>query len=614
MVGTATSSFTVTASPQTQASAATGTEDQPLAVSLQGTDTDGTIASFVIVSLAAHGTLYREAGFTTQLQIGDTIVAAANAATVYFVPEQDWNGATSFQFAAVDDLGAQDANPATADLTIAAVNDAPVVANIIPDQPSAPDAYWSFTIPAGSFTDVDNATLTYTAALANGNPLPGLLSFDAATHTFTGTPPRGFAGALDIKVTVSDGFHSASDNFWFLVPATSASPLDLSQNPDSYHAGNTGETINGLGGSDIITVGLGNDTIDGGLGIDTAVFSGLRSAYTLTRAGNTLTVSGPDGIDMLTKIEKLAFDDVTIPSGLTSAPTDFSADSFGDLLWQNDNGQAHIWSMNSTAIASQLNAGGNPGPSWHVKASGDFNADGMADILWQNDSGQAAIWLMNGSTQVGGGTVGANPGPAWHVKAAADFNGDGKADILWQNDNGQAHIWFMDGTNTVSQQNAGGSPGASWHIIDAADFNGDGKADILWQNDSGQAAIWLMNGSTQVGGGTVGTNPGPAWHIKSAADFNGDGNADILWQHDNGQAHIWFMNGTNITGQVNAGNNNPGPSWHVQDASDINGDGLADIVWQNDNSQAAIWLMNGSSQIGGGTVGANPGTDWHIIA
>ena len=69
-------------------------------------------------------------------------------------------------------------------------------------------------------------------------------------------------------------------------------------------------------------------------------------------------------------------------------------------------------------------------------AKSDFNGDGYADILWQNDNGQAAIWTFNGLTQTGGSTVGGNPGASWHIIAAADFNGDGKSDILWQNDNG----------------------------------------------------------------------------------------------------------------------------------------------------------------------------------
>ena len=56
----------------------------------------------------------------------------------------------------------------------------------------------------------------------------------------------------------------------------------------------------------------GNDTLDGGLGIDTAVFSGLRSAYTITTIDATTIISGPDGTDTLTNIEKAKFNDQTV--------------------------------------------------------------------------------------------------------------------------------------------------------------------------------------------------------------------------------------------------------------------------------------------------------------
>jgi len=53
--------------------------------------------------------------------------------------------------------------------------------------------------------------------------------------------------------------------------------------------------------------------IDGGAGIDTAVFSGLRSSYTLTTlSAHGIRAVGLDGIDTLYNIEKLAFDDQTI--------------------------------------------------------------------------------------------------------------------------------------------------------------------------------------------------------------------------------------------------------------------------------------------------------------
>ena len=77
-------------------------------------------------------------------------------------------------------------------------------------------------------------------------------------------------------------------------------------------AGN--DFIEGFGGDDTLTGGRGDDNIDGGNGSDTAVFAGLRSAYTLTSLVGGMQVIGPDGIDTLTNMEFLKFDDVTIPA------------------------------------------------------------------------------------------------------------------------------------------------------------------------------------------------------------------------------------------------------------------------------------------------------------
>jgi hypothetical protein len=72
------------------------------------------------------------------------------------------------------------------------------------------------------------------------------------------------------------------------------------------------------------------------------------------------------------------------------------------------------------------------------------NFDGVvgSDLLFQNDDGMAGIWTMNGFTALSVGAVGPNapwphsPGPDWHVKGDGDFNDDGRFDILWQNDDG----------------------------------------------------------------------------------------------------------------------------------------------------------------------------------
>jgi hypothetical protein len=61
----------------------------------------------------------------------------------------------------------------------------------------------SLTLPGGTFTDPQGETLTYKAALANGQSLPAWLTFNAATETFTGTAPQG-AQTQSIVVTATD--------------------------------------------------------------------------------------------------------------------------------------------------------------------------------------------------------------------------------------------------------------------------------------------------------------------------------------------------------------------------------------------------------------------------
>ena len=71
----------------------------------------------------------------------------------------------------------------------------------------------SLALPVGTFTDPQGQNLTYRAVLANGQVLPGWLSFNAATDTFSGTAPTT-AQTLSIVVTATDvSGLSATDAF-----------------------------------------------------------------------------------------------------------------------------------------------------------------------------------------------------------------------------------------------------------------------------------------------------------------------------------------------------------------------------------------------------------------
>jgi Ca2+-binding RTX toxin-like protein len=98
--------------------------------------------------------------------------------------------------------------------------------------------------------------------------------------------------------------------------------------------GNGGnDVLSGGAGNDYLSGGPGNDTIDGGAGIDTAAFSGPLASYTIVNNAGTLTITGPDGSDTVTNVEKLSFSDQTInaPGAVTPGQT-LTGTSGNDVL------------------------------------------------------------------------------------------------------------------------------------------------------------------------------------------------------------------------------------------------------------------------------------------
>ena len=111
-------------------------------------------------------------------------------------------------------------------ISVTDANDAPTVANAISDQTIAEDSALSFQFASDVFSDVDAGdSLTYAATLADGSTLPSWLSFDASSRTFSGTPSNGDVGAIDVKVTATDGSSApATDTFTLTVTNTNDAP------------------------------------------------------------------------------------------------------------------------------------------------------------------------------------------------------------------------------------------------------------------------------------------------------------------------------------------------------------------------------------------------------
>ncbi|QNN46213.1 putative Ig domain-containing protein [Thermomonas brevis] len=113
-------------------------------------------------------------------------------------------------------------------LTVTGVsNRAPVVAVPLPDKTIPVNQAWSYTIPANTFSDPDGNSLTYTAI-----GLPFGISFDAATRTFSGTPPM--ANIRTVTVRASDPMGATVSNAFVLTvaPPTNQPPKVSNAIPD----------------------------------------------------------------------------------------------------------------------------------------------------------------------------------------------------------------------------------------------------------------------------------------------------------------------------------------------------------------------------------------------
>ncbi|MEM8685611.1 MAG: putative Ig domain-containing protein, partial [Pseudomonadota bacterium] len=91
----------------------------------------------------------------------------------------------------------------TISVTVENVNAAPVAGPAIDAQAAAFDTAFTFELPADAFSDEDAGdTLTFSATLQDGSPLPDWLTIDPQTGTLSGTPD--LLGDLVVTVTATD--------------------------------------------------------------------------------------------------------------------------------------------------------------------------------------------------------------------------------------------------------------------------------------------------------------------------------------------------------------------------------------------------------------------------
>ena len=217
-------------------------------------------------------------------------------------------------------------------ITINGTNDAPVV-NAIANQSASEDQIWSYQVPANTFSDVDGDALTYSASLGDGSLLPVWLTFNAATRTFSGTPPLDFNGPFDLKVTASDGSLSTSDTF------------KLSITPEPVI------TSNGGGNTAAVSIAENTTAVTIVTGIDPDVAQAL----------NYSIIGGADASQFTIGFSTGALSFVTAPN--FELPTDAGSNNVYDVIVQASNGHGGIGSQAIAVtvqnVAEEVSNGGS---------------------------------------------------------------------------------------------------------------------------------------------------------------------------------------------------------------------------------------------------------------
>ena len=234
---------------------------------LNVTDVDNSDAqlTYTVTTSPTKGSLSHSSFTQAQLAAG----------LINYTPSADQYGADSFTFTVSDGAGGSISATQYA-ITITNINDAPVVANAIPDQSHSGSGSWSYQVPSNTFSDVDlEDTHSWSAILGDGSALPSWLSFNTTTRTFTGNPPNGVT-SVSLKVSVDDGNGGTEDDT-FVLTISSAND-DPVASDDSGSATEAGGVTNGTTGSSASGNVLTNDS-DNDTG-DTKAVAAIRSGST----------------------------------------------------------------------------------------------------------------------------------------------------------------------------------------------------------------------------------------------------------------------------------------------------------------------------------------------
>ncbi|MFP3926796.1 retention module-containing protein [Pseudomonas sp. W5-36] len=395
-----------------------GDEDTAIAVRLTGTDVDGTIDHFNLVSLAANGTFYADAAGTQALTSLSNIAATANGATIYFKPNANWAGDTSFTYTAVDNQGLQTGAPANGVINVTPVADAPIVT--VADAQGNEDSAIKLTLSI-ALVDTDGSE-SLGPLVVSGIPVGAVLT--DGTHSYTSiptgdgavyidgwdlnnltiTPPKDFNGPITLQVssTSTEGANQDSAtttqalivnvtpvndgpavNFDSVTYTENGAPIALVNNfsitdIDSTQLSSAKITLTGVQAEDLVV----SQYYKGG----TTGLTDLGITYTLSNdaSGNiVIDLTGNASVaNYETLIKSLTYADnsenpSTVPRGVSISVTDLDANGTTNLTAVHD-GQINVIAVNDAPTVNAALGQGDEDTAIAVNLTG-ADVDGTID-------------------------------------------------------------------------------------------------------------------------------------------------------------------------------------------------------------------------------------------
>ncbi len=227
-------------------------------------------------------------------------------------------------------------------------------------------------------TDKEGQAITY---VLKAGPAHGQLQLQP-NGTFVYTPTANFAGTDSFSFAASDGMTESS---------VASVQISISPVVDNIIGTTSNDSLVGFSDADIFVGKAGDDSIWGGDGVDTAIFTATRSQYQIDRTSAQLTVrdlQGAEGSDQLVSIERLQFQDQSLAFDL-----DGDAGTAAKILGAIG-GVSAMQNKEYAGIALDLLAKGMSAEQLAEVAinavlAGNVNATRVVELIFQNVVGTA---------------------------------------------------------------------------------------------------------------------------------------------------------------------------------------------------------------------------------